>query len=180
MKEIWRSIPYCQGYEASSLGRIRSINHFVFYKGKYKIKKVFYKGKILKPWEHNLYFYFGASIKGKKKRMQVNRAVCSTFHGNPPTKKHQAAHLDGNPSNNKKNNLRWVTCPENMSHKIVHGTMVFGEKHKNSKLKSNDIIMIRKKYHSGYSVPIIAKKYKICKQNVYFIINGEAWKHIPL
>lgn len=51
----------------------------------------------------------------------VHRLVCMAFHGMPPTESAQVRHLDGNPSNNLPENLRWGTQSENWLDRIAHG-----------------------------------------------------------
>lgn len=48
------------------------------------------------------------------KLQQVHRLVCEAFHGPPPNKEYVVDHIDMDPSNNRADNLRWVTHSENI------------------------------------------------------------------
>lgn len=45
---------------------------------------------------------------------RVHRIVAFAFHGNPPTEQHVVDHIDTNRSNNRPENLRWLTKLENI------------------------------------------------------------------
>lgn len=55
--------------------------------------------------------YFVVGIARKRRR--VHRLICEAFHGPCPPGKCQVDHIDRDPSNNKPENLRWVTGSEN-------------------------------------------------------------------
>jgi len=65
--------------------------------------------------------YVWITVNKKSKNISLNRLVCLTWHGKPPTPKHQAAHWDGDPWNNDEQNLRWATQLENEQDKKRHG-----------------------------------------------------------
>lgn len=58
--------------------------------------------------------------------LRVHRLVCEAFHG--PSLGRCALHNNGNPLDNRAENLRWGTHTENMRDKYRHGTMPFGKK----------------------------------------------------
>ena len=54
------------------------------------------------------------------KTLCVHQLVCCAFHGPPPTAAHtQVDHIDGDPSNNRADNLRWVTPQQNIRHSFA-------------------------------------------------------------
>lgn len=56
------------------------------------------------------------TIKWNQKNHYVHRLVLEAFVGPAPSE-HECDHIDRNPSNNKLENLRWVTHYENMKNK---------------------------------------------------------------
>ena len=111
MSEIWRPIPGTDGiYEASDLGRIRSI-------------------WVLRPWKsipRNDRTQRRAVINilqdGESKSFYVHRLVALAFHGPCPPGK-QVNHKDGNALNNSPDNLEYVTPSENLKHAYRTGLM---------------------------------------------------------
>jgi hypothetical protein len=51
---------------------------------------------------------YGLYQDGERQCVYEHIAVCLAYHGPKPTPFHEAAHGDGNPQNNSKENLRWA------------------------------------------------------------------------
>lgn len=103
MKEIWKDIPgYIGLYQASSLGLIRSLIRWNGTNGRI-LKQSIRKDSRLKV----------ILCKNKiRKTCKVHRLILETFVGPCPPDM-ECRHLDGNPSNNKLENLKWGTAHEN-------------------------------------------------------------------
>ena len=72
--------------------------------------------RVLKKHKRNGgYEYVAIISNGKRKKFSVHRIVCWAFHSNPFDKP-EVNHIDGNPSNNKAENLEWVSASENQIH----------------------------------------------------------------
>ncbi len=109
----WRPIPdTC--YEASSTGLIRSLSHRVTMPDG---RSVPYKGRILKPQLDRL-DYAIVNIHGRMRT--VHSLVALAFHG-PRPEGLEVRHLNGDPTDNRPENLRYGTHAENMQDKVAHG-----------------------------------------------------------
>ena len=111
--ELWKDIPnYESLYQASNLGRIRSLDHV----RKNGTNEYIQKGKILKFNKNNSEYYrVRLSKNGVVKTYRVNRLIALTFINNPLNKK-TVNHKDGNKLNNKVSNLEWATHKEQTKH----------------------------------------------------------------
>lgn len=105
--EIWAPIPGYNGkYEASTLGCVRSMS--------YRNKKEVHT---LKEADYKGYLKVRISMNGSAKSMLVHQLVARTFIENPDNKP-EIDHIDGDPKNNRVENLRWCTKKENMNNPI--------------------------------------------------------------
>lgn len=169
-REEWRDIPGLEFYQASNLGRVRSIDRIVPFRsrcGKMTVRR--HNGKILSLKLTDGYF----SFCGSGRMFRVNRVVCSSFHGLPPSTKHEAAHLNGNSSDNKSNNLVWATPMENSAHKQIHGTAGKGEKHPRCRLMDSDISSIREMVEHGVKHVQVAHKYGVHPEYIGKLVRKE-------
>jgi hypothetical protein len=71
------------------------------------------------------YHHVLMNIAGKRVYRRVHRLVALAFHGRPPTPKHQVNHINGTRTDNKPENLEYVTSQEN----TLHGYQVNGRTH---------------------------------------------------
>ena len=102
-EEIWKPIKEFEGYyEVSNIGRVRSLNY-----------KRTGKEKILKNIEdYKGYLEVGLTKNGKRKQFKVHRLVAEAFIPNPENKP-CIDHINTVKSDNRVENLRWVTYKEN-------------------------------------------------------------------
>ena len=113
-KEIWLEIPGTNGdYLASNFGRIKSVErHYI-----HPIRgKVFVEEKILSQMLTNYgYLRCQLSINRVKVKYFVHRLIALAFHENK-TKKPCVNHKNGIKTDNRPENLEWVTYSENNFH----------------------------------------------------------------
>lgn len=114
--EEWRQLPGYEGaYEVSSLGRVRSLAR-IDSRGR-RIR-----ARILSQWPHQTgHMYTKLSRNGDSRHGKVHRLVLLAFVGPPPVGC-EALHGDGNPANNRIDNLSWGTRSENLYDRVRHGT----------------------------------------------------------
>lgn len=180
-QERWRPIPGYEGYEASTWGRIRSLDRVLELMGRWGPMQRFHHGKILclkrkssKGGSTYLCFYAdGGSYP------QVNRAVCAAFHGIPPSNKHEAAHLDGKVQNNRPENLAWKTPIENAADKVRHGTAPIGTKNAGARLNEASVVDIIARYAAGEKSHHLAIEYRVTPSNINAVVRGDTWAHVP-
>lgn len=138
------------------------------------------KNQILKPCIGNNGYSHVALWKDKKGNTKdIHSLVASTFI----SKKfgiQQINHINGIKTDNRVENLEWVSPRSNMEHAIRTGLRRdSGEKSSNSKLTESQVIEIRRLYFSDEMTAVeIAKKYSINKCYIHLILRNKRWNHI--
>lgn len=183
LKEIWKSIPGYEGlYEASNLGRIRSLDrvHLTYqYQAKKKVKRKI-KGRVLAQGNsrHPLYKEARLSKDGIAKTLSVHILILQAFVGLCP-KGMECSHKNGNASDNRIENLEWTTRKENAQLRIVHGTQVCGSRvvHK-AILNESDVVTIKRLLRRGIDYKEIATAYRVRSGVIHAIKSNRTWKHV--
>lgn len=113
---------------------------------------------------------------GIDKHHYVHSLVAETFLGPRPIK-HHVCHNDGNPCNNKLENLRYDTASGNAADRIKHGTDAIGENNPMSKYSVETIKYIKGELISRTAASI-ACELGMPKSTVRGIKQGHIWSHI--
>ena len=116
--EIWKDVKGYEGlYQVSNHGQIRSLDRYIKYKGR-EDKLRLIKG-VLKPGTLNNHGYLKVSLfkDGKGETREIQRIVAENWIDNPMNKE-QVNHIDGDKTNNRVENLEWVTPSENKVHSL--------------------------------------------------------------
>ena len=118
-EEIWTKIPDCD-YEASNLGRIRSVDRWrLCERPGYRRWMRFYKGHVLKA-SIDTGGYPTVTI-GHRGQKRVHVLVMLAFVGPCPSGK-EVCHNDGDHENVTLDNLRYDTRKANIEDAVRHGT----------------------------------------------------------
>lgn len=174
--EEWRPIPGSAGfYSASNFGRIRSGPLKQRTSGRQR-------GRILTPsCDSKGYLFFRVCIPGVPNRnCKVHRAVAAAFLGAEDSTR-QVNHRNGIKTDNRIENLEYVTCRENIQHcweTGLHGVdHCTGENSPNAKLTENSVRLIRDEYPAR-TLSQLAKRFGVTKQTVWHVVKRKTWTHI--
>jgi hypothetical protein len=115
------------------------------------------------------------------KRIMLHRLVLEAYVG-PCPEGMQCRHLNGDPADNRLDNLKWGTPKENHADAIRHGTHTClhqeGELAGNHKLTSKQVVEIKKLLTEGLTHRKIGVLYRVDKSTIGFISTGRTWKHV--
>ena len=111
--EVWKLVPEYDGkYEVSDQGRVRSFQRYP-------------QGRILRPGRMPSGHLSVALGRGNSQC--VHKLVLLAFVGATPAK-HECRHLNGDPADNRLENLCWGTRSENINDAVRHGTWMTPER----------------------------------------------------
>lgn len=160
MEEIWKDIPGYEGaYQASNMGRIRSLDRMVrgvcHFTGEEFHRKI--KGRILRPGRcksGHVYVVLGHKAAGSP----VHQLVMKAFVGDPP-KGMEVLHRNGNPQDNRLVNLRYGTRTENILDVYYQGGIW-------RKLSIDDVDEIRFGLYCGIKGTELAAMYHVSPSTI--------------
>ena len=168
-----RPIPSHPGYAATSDGHIISLAKISLHGHRLKRKE-------LSPSRHHKGYL---RVKcGSGTQYRVHRLVLEAFIGPCPDGM-ECCHNDGDPGNNRLDNLRWDTHSANSLDAVRHGTHPGfcnkGEKHPKAKLTESDVLRIRSLAKEGVRNIDLAKGYGVGPGAISLIVLRKRWKHLP-
>lgn len=172
--EIWKHIDEYQNYMVSNIGRVKSL--------KYNNTE---KEQLLKP-RIDTYGYLVITLckNGKVKSIRVHRLVASAFIDNPESKP-QVNHKNGTKTDNRFDNLEWVSAKENINHAWDNGLFEnlrianIGKNNGRRKLTDEDCEQIRIKYsNENITQRELAKEFGCHHAYISSIINNKKRKNI--
>ena len=161
--EIWKDVVgYENLYEVSNFGRIRTnknkITHTEMHGDRHWKQRIL-KQKFQQRCRSN---EFDARVilwkDGKEKTFLVSRLVAISFLDNPNSLP-QINHIDGNPTNNKVENLEWCTAKHNVNHMFENKLNKSGKK----------ILLMNKKTDEIFIFTSMSKASLFMKKNNKYI-----------
>jgi DNA-binding CsgD family transcriptional regulator len=165
-EEIWRPIAGYEGlYEISNFGRVKSLDR-IDARGRR------WKGRIMANQTHKSgHQTLRLCKEAQYENYKVHHLVLNAFVG-PRPEGTECCHNDGNPANNRLENLRWDTRRANHADRELHGTAIKGAQHGTAKLTEDQVLKIRSDGRSQWAV---AHDYGISQATVSGIKNRKRW-----
>lgn len=111
---------------------------------------------------------------GTKKQVYVHSLVLELFVGPRPDGA-DACHSNGNPLDNRVENLRWDSRKENLKDRERHGTVNRGSRNGQSRLSEGDVASIRTMIAAGERTSVIAKSFGVSPSTISGIKSGHRW-----
>lgn len=166
--EVWRNVVDYEGvYEVSNFGRVKRVKRATGAKA----------GRILRPGTlANGAKNVSLTKDSRPRSFTVHRLVAIAFLGSPPSPRHQVAHNDGNPANNRLANLRWATPAENAYDQVVHGTQKGRHYGRTSALTDEQVYAIRADHRPE---TVIGPEYGLSPRTIGQIRRRQTYKHLP-
>lgn len=160
MIEAWRDIPGYEGYyQASTFGNIKSLDRVITQISRWgKLVSRNYPGKIFtfKPHAKDSDYY---SVRFNNKKLSVHTLIILTFKGPMPADCDVIRHKDGNPFNNKLDNLIYGTFSENVID-------IYRQGKPKGKLTIEQVVEIRKLFNTGVSHKNIGWLYGVSRRTI--------------
>jgi len=132
------------------------------------------------PWrdpEGYLHHTLVRDGEGNRQRIALHILVATTFLGSRPEGL-VVAHLDGDKSNNRVENLAYVTQRENIEHKRDHGTMHCGDRSHLSRLTDHQCSRMLDCLRAGFSRREVAGAFGVTVSHVAALKTGRIRKHL--
>lgn len=171
--EEWRPVVGFEGrYEVSNVGNVRSLDRKVFHKETNSFHQI--KGKTLKLRLDGKGYPFVSLGKGSSNQKRVHRLVAEAFIPNPYNKKY-IDHINTVRTDNRVENLRWVSASENLCNPIS-----LARRSKRVKQIDPETGIVIKIWPSVSSVEraFNTKNVSACCRGIYKTVKGFSWKHV--
>lgn len=168
-------------------------NHFEIREGgkpprtKEELKKVILENIEKDPitgcwnWKRTLNSSGYPNIRVKGKTVSVARVMAWIFKGFPLGSKLMIRHKCDNRKCVNPDHLEWGTNQDNMNDMKQRGRSPNnrGSRNPHSKLKEEDVMMIRELFRRGESIKDLAFQYRVTRTAISDVIHGKVWKHLP-
>ena len=120
--------------------------------------------------------HLGRGSRHDKFAKSRHRVVAKAFLGPCPQGK-EVNHKDGDKTNDRADNLEYVTHAENQAHASATGLFRTGEAHPHAKLSESKVRKVRRLYRSGaWTQRALAEKFGVNQRLIWMIIHRKIWK----
>lgn len=170
--EIWVDVLGAEGrHEVSNMGRVRHYRTQKVLRGSVIGRNRYAKGRGLVARKGDVYVCLSQGSKSGSKGRAVSRLVCTAFHGKPE-RGMEANHKDGDLSNNRADNLEWLTKRRNIQHGWETGLIKSprGLQARRAKLTADQVREIRT-LKGSVSGPELARKYGVSRNTIVRVHN---------
>lgn len=177
--EVWQAIPEYEGlYEASSLGRIRSLDRNIHCRDG-SVKR--YSGRLLQPQLMSTgYLTVQLSKGGIATHCLIHRLVAMAFLQNHDGLE-EVNHKDGVKKNNALPNLEWMSRVRNIRHAMGMGLIQgMGELNPAAKLTDAQVQQIKELSRYGLHPGELAHAFGVKKSTITDIQLCRTWQHIVI
>jgi hypothetical protein len=114
-------------------------------------------------------------VLGRGNTRNVSVLVAEAFHGPAPAG-HECRHMDGDVTNDRADNLRWVTRAEALALNYASGVLPRGSRRWNAKLDESLIPQIRNLI-GKLTYTEIGERFGVSESVVRSIRDGKTWSH---
>ena len=124
------------------------------------------------------YAVVGLHEDGRRRKAKVHQLVLEAFVGPCPPGCTQVRHLDGDPANNRLENLAWGTAAENAADKMRHGRSMSGARSPCSKLTPRQVRFARRAARLGVPQRRIAARLGVSPPTVSKAVRGVSYAEV--
>jgi hypothetical protein len=172
IKEEWRDVPgYENLYKVSNLGKLYKYPH-------YSTRGRYYEGTLVGQYiNHKGYFQIHLYKDGKTLSTSTHRLVAQAFIPNIDNKP-QINHINCIKTDNRVENLEWVTNLENMQHAVENNLFPDRDCEDNGRatFTNKQVSEIKTLYNSGWKIKDIAKEFDIPLGRLRTMMYGFSWE----
>lgn len=158
--EVWRAVVGYEGlYEVSNHGKVRNAS----------------RRELSTPADGRGYAKVNLSKNKRKLQKSVHSLVAEAFLG-PRPPGYDINHKNGIKTDNRVENLEYVTRQQNLRHAIAMGITPTGSRRRDAKLSSDDVREVRDRLSRGETHKSIAARFGVCREVVGLIYRGKTYK----